>query len=242
MPNQTTDRNAVFDGRLVAPALAAALVILIGGASYRWLDHEINSTEPIRLDRPLSDLPLNVGEWKGTELQMSQRVLEVAGCDDYIYRRYTDDASRRQIDLYVAYAARPAKMLGHRPEVCYPTHGWTPGEVRKESLTLDDGTTFEYLIRTVSHGERPNEKMVVLNYYILEGRIVTNWTDFWGPKYRMPNLSRDPSFYVAQTQVTANVPIGMAPTTVETWVKQFAALTARELVAFFPKRAVGSEP
>jgi EpsI family protein len=224
------------DIRLAAALVAGALVLLVGGAGHRWIDHELNSAEPIRLEQPLSSLPLQLGSWRGTELKMGERVVQVAGCDDYVYRHYVDENSSRKVDLYVAYAARPAKMLGHRPEVCYPTHGWTPGQVRKESLTLADGTTLEYLIRTVSHGQRPNERMVVLNYYILEGRFATDWTDFWGPRWRMPNLSRDPSFYVAQTQVTASVPLGLSPAAAEEWVKEFAARTAREVAELFPKK------
>lgn len=46
---------------------------------------------------------------------------------------------------------------------------------------------------------------MVLNYYVLRGAHVTDWTEFWGPGWRLPNLSRDPSFYVAQVQISVRL-------------------------------------
>lgn len=221
------------DPRVRVACGLAAVVLIAGGGGHRWLNHELNSSDPVRLERPLSSVPLEIGPWKGSEIEMNERVITVAGCDDYICRRYVDEMTQREVGVYVAYAARPARMLGHRPEVCYPSHGWTPGEVRKESVRLDDGTALDYLMRTVSRADQPRERLVVLNYYILEGRCVTDWQDFWGPRYRLPNLSRDPNFYVAQVQITATVPMGLSPAGVEKQAAQFAGVLAGELNGFF---------
>lgn len=196
--------------------------------------------EPVRLERPLSTLPLTIGEWKGVELSMDKRVVEVAGCDDYVYRRYVDASTNRTVDLYVAYAARPANMLGHRPEVCYPTHGWATGPVRKLTLTLPDGRPLECLVRQVSRADGSARPMVVLNYYIVQGRHLTDWTDFWGPRWRMPNLARDPSFYVTQVQVT--VPVSTSPATAEALAAEFAAAAATAVGELMPTQHPASAP
>jgi EpsI family protein len=191
--------------------IAVGLVLAAGGVGHRWLDHLLLAAEsvPVQLRAPLSSLPMKLGDWQGAEVPMDQRVMEVAGNDDQVSRQYTDSSGRESVNVYVAYAARPAKMLSHRPGVCYPAHGWTPRETQTQQSDGGGGEGFNYLLSRFARNDPVPEEILVLNYYVLRGRYITDWTEFWGPSWRLPNLSRDPSFYVVQVQLSTMIKAGV---------------------------------
>lgn len=206
-------------------------VLLAGGLGQRWVERLLIAADetPVALKRPLSEFPMRIGPWQGADVPMDKRVLEVAGNDAQVYRRYLNTETREVVDFYLAFAVRPAKMLGHRPQVCYPAHGWVPTGSRPERLLLADGKELECLVfrftrksSVVGLGGSGEEAMVVLNYYIVAGRYTTEWTDFWGPKWRLPNLSRDPRIYVAQVQISAAPRDARGLNDAEGLVKRFA--------------------
>jgi hypothetical protein len=47
------------------------------------------------------------------------------------------------------------------------------------------------------------EQIVVLNFYILNGRITADEKDFSGLLDRKPNIAGDPARYVAQVQISS---------------------------------------
>jgi len=47
------------------------------------------------------------------------------------------------------------------------------------------------------------EQIVVLNFYILNGRITADEKDFSGLLDRRPNIAGDPARYVAQVQISS---------------------------------------
>ncbi len=100
---------------------------------------------------------------------------------------------------------------------------------------LSDGNTSDCLMHRFSKS-RPDgaATVVVLNYYILRGQHATEWTDFWGPRWRMPNLARDPTFYVAQVQVVAGVRDQTSVQRAEKLAKRFAAEIAAPVRALLP--------
>lgn len=218
-------------------AVAVTIVVLLScGLGQRYLDKLLTDADarPIALARPLSTL--EVASWQGTDIPMDERVLEVAGCDDYVRRRYTDPGTGETVDLYVSYAARPAKMLGHRPQVCYEMHGWTPGGSRRDHFGPVDGTEYGCLVHQFFKSRPGTEAaVVVLNYYVFRGRHTAEWTDFWGPGARLPNLSRDPSYYVAQVQISAGVHDESGLKQAEAAVKRFAAETVLSIRALLPE-------
>lgn len=218
------------------PIAALLVVLLVGGAGHRWAEHLLMAADaaPAPLAAPLATLPTSFGPWEGTEIPIEKRVLEIAGTDDHVFRRYRNRSTNEVADLYVAYAARPARLLGHRPQVCYPAHGWTPAGSHKETLHIEDGTELPFLIHRFTRGHPVQEDVVVLNYYILRGQYVTDWTEFWGPSWRLPNLARDPSFYVMQVQIAANRGYTLGADGTEAMLRTLATITAPELRKALP--------
>lgn len=153
------------------------------------------------LDRPLATTPLRIGAWEGVDIPLDDGVVRVSGADDYINRSYADKNSNGVVSLYVAYTARPVKMAGHRPQVCYPAHGWHLERTESGTTRRADGVELDFLVHEFTRHAVWDERTVVLNYYVLAGRYTTDWTDFRGLNWRRPNLTHDVSHYVVQVQV-----------------------------------------
>lgn len=222
--------------RLYGMAVFWVMALLLVGVGQRWLRRamEVSAASPVSLDRPLASLPLRVGSWEGVDVPMDIRVVERAANDDYVNRRYVDLANNRFVDLFVAYTASPATMLGHRPDRCYPANGWRLEEVKTESLRRNDGGELRCLIHRFARDGQQNEGLVVLNYYVLQGQYTTDAEEFSGPRWRRPNLAGDSSFYVAQVQVVHPVYLASLAERGEANVKQFAMEVADYVEALLP--------
>lgn len=188
--------------------LLAALAILGGAGSYRVLEQRFGSEElpPIRLDPPLTSLPMEIGAWQGEDVEVPAGIQRIARNDDFINRRYRDANTGAAVNLYVGYTARPRTMLRHRPSVCYPSAGWLPMAPERNATVPDDGT--RVLVHHFRKGELNDSQIVVLNYYILNGAETADEAQFWGLAGRAPNAEHDRSRYVAQVQVM--VPVGQS--------------------------------
>jgi len=202
-----------------------ALVLCFGGLGHRWLSNELAraAADPVMPLRSLASLPMQIGSWTGVAVALDNRVLEMAGCDDYVYRHYVDEASQHVVELYLSYSARPANMLRHRPGVCYPAHGWTLAAATADQVPLSDGAELACNVYRFVRGPSMTEAVLVRNYYVLAGRHTTEWTDFSGLRWRLPNLSRSPEYYVVQVLATTNVLTPHKRPWAETQLRRFVA-------------------
>lgn len=238
--------------RTASYAVAFWLFVLVGvGMGQRWLNKLLTSvpTTPVALKRPLSTLPPRIGTWYGQDIEIDSRVMRVAGTDDHVMRRYIDELTHEEVDVFVAYTSRPANMLGHHPDKCYPLNGWQAEGNKTLSLTRSDGPPLECKVHYFSRDDVVKEGRVVLNYFVLQGKHTTEPDDFWGPKWRKPNFARDPSYYVAQVQVVSAAPTALDYERSESAVKRFAVASADEVDALLPltsrtriRHATGGEP
>lgn len=217
-------------------------VLLGSGLTYRWFTRVTGASSGglVSLDQPLATLPYRLGDWSGVDVPIGRRVLDVAGNDDYVNRRYVEDGSNDVVNFYLGYCSRPVRMLGHRPRVCYPAHGWIHEQTRRQRLLRADGTALDFLIHSFVRERPVREALVVLNYYVLQGEYTTDWVDFWGPKRRRPNLSGDPNFYVAQVQIASSVADNASNDRAEEAVKRFAAVAAPHCEVLLPSTALHS--
>lgn len=225
-------------GKLLPVAIVAAVLLIGEGFAQRWLDRTLNGPdkERTRLAKPLGTLPMQIGPWQAKEIPMDQRVIDIAGCDDHVYRQYLNAETGQMVALYIAYAARPAKMISHRPQVCFPAHGWQPAGTRKDRLTLLDNTSLDCLIHHFTRTDPEPQAVAVLNYYILQGRNITEWTEFWSTRWRMPNLMKDPNFYVIQVQVSTMMKSPTLAGPSEDTIKGFAGQITPLLAILLPDK------
>jgi hypothetical protein len=183
------------------------LLLVSSGITYRLLaSHlEILFNTPILLPVPLNSFPINIGHWVSTELaipNITKEYMEKNFADDFLSRRYINDATGAWADVYVVYcSSRPGGILGHQPLVCYPANGWIHDSTKPSQIISNAGRQIPCLIHRFHRTTPRNEQAVVLNFYILNGQLTADENDFSGPFGRRPNIANDPARYVAQVQI-----------------------------------------
>jgi hypothetical protein len=127
--------------------------------------------------------------------------------------------------------------LGHRPGVCYPAHGWLLETTETSQFASQSGRQIECLIQKFRKPSPSFDEVVVLSFYVRNGRVTTKESDFSGLSGRKFNLYRDPSRYVAQIQISS---------VLESSARKAAQDVADRILAFLPgensrNRAVKSD-
>lgn len=187
----------------------AIAVLVSAGLAYRVAAFYLSraGSAPISLPVALEVLPFKIGHWSGEVLPIpdsTQEYMRQYFADDFLSRRYTNLKTGRRADVYVVYcASRPAAMLGHRPRVCYPANGWVHDSTEPSQFLSDAGEEAPCLIHRFHKPAPANQHIVVLNFYVLSGRVTRAEDEFSDLFDRRPNISGNPARYVAQVQVSS---------------------------------------
>lgn len=205
----------------------SVVLLVISGVLYRSVADRLDriSDTPITLEKPLSEFPLQVSDWQGEDMEMSESVLKIAGNDDYLSRLYVHDTTRQWASVYVAYTARPRTMRNHRPQVCYPSAGWIKDSSEKSNFTTESGREVDCLIHRFHKPAPSTGETVIINFYILNGKVTNNEDKFAGIRFRTPNIDGNAARYVAQVQISS---------VVENSVRAAAKDLADLIISFFP--------
>jgi EpsI family protein len=201
----------------------------VSGVVYRVVAKRLDRLdESFVLPVPLTNIPLEIGDWWGEEICLSETVKKIAGNDDYLNRIYRNDSAGQWANVYIGYTANPRTMLGHRPQVCYPAHGWE--RVTSDEIVLKcTGREVPALIHRFQMPETMNE-VVVLNFYVLNGQTTNDEKTFDSLRYRTPNISGDIARYVAQVQISS---------VLENSVRTAAKEMAEVFLEYLPETRVG---
>ena len=216
--------------------ILSVLLLISAGIAYRVPAQRIRrlGEDPIALPVPLSEFPTKVGDWAGSDTGIratTKEYMQDNFADDFFSRRYVSSAAKGWVDVYVVYcSSRPGGILGHRPGVCYPAHGWQHEGTETIQFTSANGRVIDYLLHRFYKAPPEYDRMIVLSFYVVNGRVTASERDFSGPLGRRPNIARDPSRYVAQVQISS---------TVQKSVEAALEDMADEILAFLP--GVGSE-
>src|SRR5207247_6705154 len=113
---------------LVASALLAVTGMFLHGLLQKHL---------LPMRQTLKAFPQQLGEWSGTDVAISQDVLDVLGQGDFLLRVYQDDSGRNpDVDLFLAYfSSQRAGDTIHSPKNCLPGAGWSPIEASRISIS-----------------------------------------------------------------------------------------------------------
>jgi len=187
-----------------------AFVLLIGaGVAYRVAASGLKRIRdnPVALPMPLSAIPIRIGEWSGQEMPVETTTDEYMRenfADDYVSRRYTNTAEGAWADVYVVYCSSyPSGLLGHRPDVCFPAHGYIHDHTMETEVTTCSGQTVRCLSHQFHKPPPGYGQAFVLSFYVLNSEITLRERDFSGIFGRTPNISGNPARYVAQVQVSS---------------------------------------
>jgi EpsI family protein len=156
---------------ITSAALAGAAILLNAGTH----------TTSVPARQPLRNLPLSLGEWRGEEMPLTDRILAAAGVDDYVNRVYSD-GSGTEVELYIGYYTNQRSGdLIHSPKNCLPAAGWE--SVRQGALVVPVGSNASILVNDFRIAKGLNQDLV-LYWYQGRGRVVADeykakfWTIF----------------------------------------------------------------
>ncbi|MBN2182925.1 MAG: EpsI family protein [Sedimentisphaerales bacterium] len=186
--------------------ILAIFLLVSSGIAYRCLAAFITGTV-IELPLPLSTIPSRIGNWTGMELSIpttTREYMERNFTDDFISRRYINNKNQEWADIYIVYcASRPGGMLGHQPRVCYPGNGWIHDSTDISHFLTREGKKIPCLIHKFHKPPPTYDQTIVLNFYVVNGKLATNQRGFSGFLSRRFNITRNPARYVAQIQISS---------------------------------------
>jgi len=184
----------------------ASILLILSGVMYRLAASNLKLV-PRPLPISLSAFPSTVGNWVGSELSIATTTKEYMQqhfADDFLSRRYVNSETKAWADIYIVYCtSRPGGILGHRPRVCYTGNGWIHDSTEPTQVTSRTGRKIPCLIHRFHKPSPGHDQIVVLNFYILNGQITVDESDFSGPFNRKLNIGHDQTHYVSQIQISS---------------------------------------
>jgi len=221
---------------LVAGGLVSCLLVL-SGIGYRVLAERLSRPSDSMPLPPgaLARLPMQLGPWAGRDVLLEKEVVKATDTDSHINRQYSRGGSER-VQLYVAYGVRARDLMPHRPEVCYPGAGWTREDARTAELLLGDGAALPCRILRFSRGGLGGESVIVLNYYIVDGKYCADVEELRSKAWWGAGGVR----YMAQVQIACAVASDVAGAPAAEAVRRFGIDSARPIHELFAD--VGKDP
>ncbi len=147
------------------------VVLILATAVYTRF---LSDVQAVPLRKPLAAVPEAIGEWTtvGQET-MEDRILEVVGVEDYLWRTYRAEDGFR-VSIYVGFYEQQGEGDQiHSPKHCLPGAGWRPlvsDQVAFATPGFNGGTTRanRYLIA------KGDGRQLALYWYQSRGRNITS--------------------------------------------------------------------
>jgi len=205
----------------------AVLLLVSSGITYRVLASRLKLVvdTPVELPVPLSAFPKQIGNWTGKDVQIPVNIQRAAKNDAFLNRFFINEVSNQWANVYIAYTAHPRTMLGHRPQICYVAGGWVHEGSELTNVTSSTGREVPCLLHRFRRPSPETQETVVLNFYIVNGRLTSDERVFSGVGFRTPNIDGDPARYVTQVQISS---------VFENSVRSAAKDIAEKVLDFFP--------
>lgn len=146
--------------------IAAALMLAAGG-----LLRTVSAADLAPDASRLAALPLQIGDWRGRDLDRFDRETEATlQADTYLLRRYARDGA--MLDLFIAYyATQRTGHTIHSPLNCLPGTGWEWVDRRREQVAAGPGRAIEF---NANVARKNGERDLVYYWYQSHGRAVAS--------------------------------------------------------------------
>lgn len=158
---------------VVFAAIAASFMILIFGLTHRALVARLTvfmkNKTPID-PAVLEQFPLQIGDWIGQDVPADEAIVDMAGTDAHIFRRYSRSSGLESVLLYVACGVKAKRVLCRRPPASFIAVGFSLVDRRSMELLLDNGIKLPCSIFRFFRGGLDTKKVTVLHYLISDGQ------------------------------------------------------------------------
>lgn len=168
-PSETPVRNW---GR--TPAFAAVLLGLsaIGCLAAQFLGQ--GAEHGVVANAPLDQIPLTIGNWKGTEQPVQEFITEMLTYDTVMSRTYRNDLGD-EVYAWVIFWSSQGMVKGyHHPDICVASRGFDVRERAIQPVSVTGGGSVPVTVREFVQQRNKNERLLVL-YWTQEGRRV--WSE-----------------------------------------------------------------
>jgi len=158
-------------------------VVLVLAATAALL-HARDRAEIVPPHDDLATLPLQLQDWRGSDLHLTPGELDVLGPGQFLMRNYDSPASA--VNLFIAFF--PSQRSGdtiHSPKNCIPGSGWVPTESARMSIPRGDGTDIVVNRYIVSKG---TSRDLVLYWYQAHGRVTAS--EYWAKIFLVTDAIR----------------------------------------------------
>ena len=215
----------------VVAAAAATFLMFIFGLAFRLLAAQLAADVDKAPINPaaLQQFPIQLNDWTGQDVLMDEYIVRMTDTDAHIKRRYSRRGGLESVMLYVGSGVKARDLMPHRPEVCYIGAGWTLKDRRSVELPLSNGIKLPCNILQFSRGYLSKEKVVVLDYYLVDGQYCRDISLLRLKVWRGSGAVG----YVAQVQIATSIVASQTAHSARTTVSEFAVESALPLADLF---------
>jgi len=144
-----------------ARATTLASVLLITFLTTEWVrsGYDVEMRPP---EIPLSALPMQMGDWQGSAVDIDDETVRVVNAHSFANRLYTDSLGQT-ISLHAAAFIDPEfrGAAPHHPQVCYPAAGWEIVERKQVVIETAQGAVpLECILF-----QRESQQLVTAHWY-----------------------------------------------------------------------------
>jgi hypothetical protein len=161
--------------------LLVGLSLCLIGATGKWVVGAqiatLRASETARLERKLSEFPLQIGPWTGVDIPPDERLQKTIAdikATDFLNRIYTHPSGER-LSLWFNYSDRSLDQY-HYPTVCLVGAGWSEDESQRKTFAVECPSTSQAMDDSVKrtpivhfYFSRGPEQQVVHYWYYLIG-------------------------------------------------------------------------
>ena len=176
---------------------------------------------------PLSQFPVSINGWTGTDLPIDPAALEVLGAGDFLSRVYSHTPRTVPVTLFIGYF--PTQRTGqtiHSPRHCLPGAGWTFESSSYLDLADVNGKPHRVGEYVIVNGE---SRQFVIYWYQAHGRSVAN--EYMAKVYMVADAMRmnrtDGALVRVITPIEPSEGVETARARAETFTAQLAPMLSR---------------
>jgi Protein of unknown function (DUF3485) len=130
--------------------LAAVLIVGAGLVHGAWTNRWRPSPALTVLGAQLESVPMVIGDWNGTALELSAKDRAMAGAEACLARRYSNPLRGESVSVLL-FGGAPGMIASHTPDVCYPGAGYildSPSVFVRRDRPDDDRAEFRTAVAT----------------------------------------------------------------------------------------------
>jgi EpsI family protein len=159
-------------GNISIRAVIAAVLILLTYLGVRVVAKLTESPPGVLPNWNLKDLSMQLGDWKGTDVELDKRLFEAEGSQSVVERQYRN-GSGMSVALHIAMFTDATTGIWHTPTNCYVTGGWAQKDSGKVPLSESDDNSDKMAF---SSWEKSGERTLVGYWFQLgENRLYGRW-------------------------------------------------------------------